>query len=246
MAYKLDLPEFLHWCEGELNGQFDAVPSYRRVHGQMVAQNRPDEWIPFVFREQELNEKLASRLVDSPAAVLEQVLHEANDDGHIYMQAPPAVQDLAVKRHQTNAAFRVRTSEIRGILDAVRNIVHEWSLKLEKSGIVGTGLSFSPVEKDKAATIHYNIGKVTGVVGPVTSSQVSIQSADGAAILENLTRTGLGPAEIEELRKIFQQLPRSQGSKKDSVLAQGFRWLMEYGPKIGAMADTVRGFLTGT
>ena len=34
-----------------------------------------------------------------------------------------------------------------GILDAVRNAILAWSLKLEADGIVGEGLSFSPKEK---------------------------------------------------------------------------------------------------
>ena len=36
------------------------------------------------------------------------------------------------------------------ILDAVRNAVLKWSLTLEAEGIIGEGMSFSPVEREKA------------------------------------------------------------------------------------------------
>jgi len=45
----------------------------------------------------------------------------------------------------------VQRSQLRGILDAVRTSVLNWSLKLEADGIVGDGMSFSPDEKKIAS-----------------------------------------------------------------------------------------------
>lgn len=59
-------------------------------------------------------------------------------------------------------------SSVSGILDAVRNMILEWCLQLEKDGILGEGMVFSGKEKETAAhsnyTINYN--------APVSHSQV--------------------------------------------------------------------------
>jgi hypothetical protein len=62
----------------------------------------------------------------------------------------------------------VSRSAVNGIIDAVRNMVLDWCLQLEKDGILGEGLVFSAKEKEVAAhsnyTINYN--------APVTHSQI--------------------------------------------------------------------------
>lgn len=59
-------------------------------------------------------------------------------------------------------------SEIAGIIDSVRNILLEWSLKLEKDGILGDGITFSKEEKEKASTVNYHIQNFSGVLGTCT------------------------------------------------------------------------------
>ena len=65
--------------------------------------------------------------------------------------------------------FVDRGSLVR-ILDAVRNIILNWSLKLEEDGILGEGLSFSDVEKAVAIGSTQN---VNNFYGPVKNSQIA-------------------------------------------------------------------------
>ena len=58
---------------------------------------------------------------------------------------------------------------MRGIIDAVRNIVLDWALKLEGDGILGDEISFSDKEKQKAANVHYTI---KNFISNVSHSQI--------------------------------------------------------------------------
>jgi hypothetical protein len=64
----------------------------------------------------------------------------------------PAAQDFLMRGYQfaVESHHHVGASSFVGILDAVRNIILEWSLKLEEQGIIGNGMSFSKGERDKA------------------------------------------------------------------------------------------------
>lgn len=69
--------------------------------------------------------------------------------------------------------LHVSRAQFRGIIDAVRNIVLDWSLKLETAGILGVGMTFSREEKVRAAhtNVSYQIGNQT-VIHTMTHSQV--------------------------------------------------------------------------
>jgi AbiTii len=50
----------------------------------------------------------------------------------------------------------IRMEDLKGVLDAVRTEILRWSMKLEKDGIVGEGMTFSAEERRIASAIHYN------------------------------------------------------------------------------------------
>jgi hypothetical protein len=61
------------------------------------------------------------------------------------------------------------------VTQAIRKIVLDWSLQLEEDGIVGEGLSFSPKEKQLAATQNYHIGTF---IGTMSNSQLQQHTQD--------------------------------------------------------------------
>ena len=62
-----------------------------------------------------------------------------------------------------------------GILDAVRNAILTWSLKLEADGIVGEGLSFSPKEKKIASEMAADLQPVVNYMTIEHMENSSIQ-----------------------------------------------------------------------
>lgn len=73
-------------------------------------------------------------------------------------------------------SLHVNASQFRRILDAVRKIVLEWSLKLEVDGILGNGMTFSGEEKARAQehSVTYNIKNI--YQGTFDYSQIQVEA----------------------------------------------------------------------
>jgi hypothetical protein len=129
-------------------------------------------------------------------------------------------------------------STIRGILDAVRNEVLRWSLELERRGVLGEGMTFSPEEKTRAAAVSYHIGTFSGVLGNVSSSQVQI--GDYGAIHGRLKLAGVPQEARNELENILDELKSAPPEKRPGLARRGMEWLVKYGPAIGSLSETIR------
>jgi hypothetical protein len=62
----------------------------------------------------------------------------------------------------------IEMSSVAGVVDSVRNIILNWSLKLEEEGILGEDLAFTSQDIVSATAI----GNVTNFYGPVEGSQI--------------------------------------------------------------------------
>ncbi len=96
------------------------------------------------------------------------------------IELPPNLSLVFGDRISAQGQLHVDQAQFAGLLDAVRNTILEWSLELEKSGIVGDGLSFSRPERERAhePNVIVNIDRVdnfSGVAG-VMSGPVSIHA----------------------------------------------------------------------
>ena len=170
VARKLSLTEAQVWIEKELSGykSGDSAPPHRLLTGQIRAWNPYHGWIPIMFGDSREATYLATCFVGQPVGELEELVKHAegnlqfpfdNETENRLMQG--MTLRLRPTRHISRAA-------VCGILDAVRNLVLDWCLQLEKDGILGEGLVFSAKEKETAAhsgyTINYN--------APVSHSQI--------------------------------------------------------------------------
>ena len=55
VARKLDIKDFEEWINSELNGytDYDKIPDYREIRGQVKAWNPYHGWIPVIIQERE-------------------------------------------------------------------------------------------------------------------------------------------------------------------------------------------------
>ena len=67
---------------------------------------------------------------------------------HSIIKSNPGCEDVALFLSQSDAV---------AIVDHVRNLVLDWALGLEKAGITGEGLAFTPKERQQAAASHVEI-----------------------------------------------------------------------------------------
>lgn len=178
VAVKLGLKDFLEWIEKELNGYRvepgGELPAYRFVAGEIKAWNPYHGWQPIIFEDLE-DAKLASkRGITSPIGELDNIT-KSKEGGDILIGLGPDAEQMIYNAIGTFTSIRFKASKsaVIGIIEAVRNIVLDWSLRLEQGGILGEGLSFSKEEHEKAggsSLIHIgNIGSFAGFIGDTSN-----------------------------------------------------------------------------
>ena len=166
IATKLDIPEFKTWIENELGGYRDCsdpngVPSYRLRSGTVMGQDPwSGRWVPIVFPTAEQNKIVAKFIFFDPVAEIETLMGRAiSDKGTVRIDFSPEQEALLRSNSQHGLMMHtrfIRVEDLKGVLDEVRTAILRWSMKLEKDGIVGEGMTFSAEEQRKASAVHYN------------------------------------------------------------------------------------------
>lgn len=201
IAVKLELYDFDRWIQFELNGypkNDDVIPKYRFVTGALKAKNPRLGWIPVVsqgkvdFNTVPMYESLASLIeikrqtttgtfcYHFPPSVTSQLLE--NSDAPCYMEI-----ELFISIHH-----------ISETIEQVKNHLLEWTLELEKKGILGENMTFNQQETMSAKTVVTPIINVYGtyVAGDVTKSQIVSGNNNSATYNEADVK-----AAIEEIKE---------------------------------------------
>jgi hypothetical protein len=194
-AEKLGLMEFSTWAKKELDGYdpSDTIPDYRHVHSEFQGWNPYYGWQPLSWTDPKKVEKLFEpRRIVTAVGLLEAA---SNEDVEPLFTLPPELKALIISLLEapTDVRCLLNQVELRGIINHVRNEVLRWSVELERTGIVGEGLSFSKQEKDKAQRVEFhfhgvqNVSNVLGDVtkgGRVTVNQQASQAVDPRALAD--------------------------------------------------------------
>lgn len=158
IAFKLNLNEFDKWIQNELNGykgEDENFPDYRQVKGTLKAKNPYRGWIPAVITDQN-NEPLfnSTPIFESISGLID--IEKKAKDGTFYYLYPPELSMKLCRYAQTLAymeiALFISTVYITEIIDKVRNLLFEWTLELERKGILGENMTFN--EKETASAKH--------------------------------------------------------------------------------------------
>lgn len=177
VAKKLGLEDSVAWISKELNGYLpdDECPSYRTLAGEVKAWNPYHGWVPVYFEDLKQANRLSKLVCRQSIAELESLLEGKSKNGIFGMPYSKDVELDLLKGigPLTRPNLQVQHSSIFRVIDAARTIVLEWALKLERDGVLGEGLSFSPEEKKIASGPAYNI---TNFFGPVEQSQIQQQT----------------------------------------------------------------------
>lgn len=208
VAVKLSLDEAVEWIELELAGyrDRDRIPDYRELRGQPKAFNPVRGWVPIMFTgDDELQGVISECKLHDSISELEYLAKGEGPLNIPFGSSHTAVLAKAFEIEPTPMALYFGRDRVVGVLDAVRNRVLDWAMELEKAGILGDGLSFSPKEKAAAnnPNVTYNIAhiaNVSGAIGPVS----------GAA---SVTSIQLNESQVGELSKLVKQI----GELKDRM-----------------------------
>jgi AbiTii len=177
VSKKLGVTQIEEWIGRELNGYPLAadLPAYREIHGQIKIWNPYHGWQPLHFGDADMGQKLSSRKIMQPVGELDSL---NTDKGGLQVSFPEHIKNRLMSGMEValEPTLHVPSSEVVGILDAVRNMILAWTLELEQNGILGEGLTFSRDEKVAASQITYQI---TNNIGSMSNSQ--LQQASPAA-----------------------------------------------------------------
>lgn len=241
VAKKLNVEEFIDWISYELNGydDFEKLPKYRKVGGQVMVHNPYYGWQPVIFSTKEDSKLMSSKNVSSPISEIENLCKNQNDNSVISYSLPDGMTKSLMKSTLGMVPyFIINESQFHGIIDSVKNIVLNWSLKLEDEGIVGEDLTFSESDKEKVSSTVYNIQNFTGVIGDVSESNVQI--GDYNSIHSSLKKFGVSKEERNELEELMDNYPKANKEEKKTLFKRGMDWLKRNGPTIGMLSETIR------
>ena len=117
----------------------------------------------------------------------------------------------------TEVQIHLSYGQVYNVVDAVRNFVLNWSLELEKAGILGTDMTFSAEEKKEAAPITQQFfAQNIGVVGNVTD-QAQVANEQNATMSFSLDVTQVRDF-AAQIRESLALLPDDERARVEPAL----------------------------
>lgn len=202
IAHKLGIKEFETWISKELNGygDRDEVPQYRHIKGEIKVWNSVHyDWEPVIFKETKYAELLSVRRCVQTIAEIENLIEKNKPSGSFQMPFGKELEEKLIEgmNIQTQITLLIQETDLVRILDTVRTIVLNWSLKLEEDGVKGEGLSFTTEEKKVAEMQSYNINNF---YGPINALQIQQQTENSIQI------SSTSPIDLELLKTFISKL----------------------------------------
>ncbi len=233
VATKLKLTDWISWCRHELYGYSGDVkiPEYRVLYGELKMFNPYNNiWMQFPNVRH-----IQSTCKQSIAEVQEM----SRSKGMIGQAVSPEVC-ASIERVITPPMLILQKTSLVGILDAVRNTILDWTLRLEADGVLGEGMTFSQHEKTTVMKneTNYHIGTFSGVLGNVSGGNVQI--GDYNQIEAQLKSAKIPSKERKVLRELMDELPKASPDKRPGIVARGVAWTVHNAVRLGALSDSIR------
>lgn len=179
IAYKLNLKEFDEWVTNELNGYKSnrKVPQYRKVRGVLKGLNVVHGWQPVIIENSKIENMLCERTLLNPISYLVSLVSNNTNDVSITFSgdAQEMFNEWVGTGFPTHFKLQIAHSAVESIIEIVKNNILEWTLKLEREGIVGEDMLFNEKEKESAQniqqTIHYYLGETNVINGNTDKMQ---------------------------------------------------------------------------
>jgi len=143
--------------------------------------------------------------------------------------------------------------QVWGVVEAVRNLLLNWSLELEKAGVLGEEMSFTDAEKAEASTVTQqfiiqNVGVLGNVSGSakVSNEQTATTSLDAAAVRDFADQAMRNLSSLpEEIRRELEPLIKEIHSELSQKRPDAAR-LREYLTSAKTIAEGALGNLAAS
>lgn len=184
IARKLKLSEFESWINSELSGYGPQkkIPDYRRVKGSVKFWNPYHGWCPVIFQDPSEGEMYSFRNIGQTIAELENIAYDKEGTSR-HIPFPQDTERQLCKSleagFETKISLICPNTELIRIIEQVRNVILNWTLKLEEEGIVGEGMTFTAQEADSAQGTPQ---AVNNFYGPVHNPQIQQSNASAVQV----------------------------------------------------------------
>lgn len=218
IASKLSLLEFENWIDQELNGyQYNNAPEYRKVRGLMRA-HYCNAWIPVQMNEK-LESKICEQYMTQPISTILEYANE-KESGSLRLYPGAEMQNALNKLYDlplgAEFALQIESGAVKAIIEAVKNALLNWTLELEKKGIIGQDLTFSTEEKEVAKEMSTSVtnyyGQTNIISAPIENMQLISGNNNQAAIDINI-----GKELLSELKTKINEEPISEKNKSEAL-----------------------------
>jgi hypothetical protein len=173
IAKKLKIDEFKTWIENELKGYDKDIelPDYRHVSGEARGWNPYQGWVQVIFSDPKRGETLSRTRSTQSIAEIERLILGGASDETFHMPFSQKIQRAICESIglDTQITLFISNTSLIKIIETVRTIVLNWTLKLEEDGILGEGFSFTEKEQKGINTAHQVI---TNFYGPMQGTQI--------------------------------------------------------------------------
>lgn len=107
-------------------------------------------------------------------------IYDNSSNGRAVLQFGASMNQFLAKLcdFTTKYALMIGVNQIYNIMEKVRNIVLDWSITLEDSGILGDGLQFTDKEKEIANTTATINNYTNNFYGDVKNTQIQQDTKD--------------------------------------------------------------------
>jgi hypothetical protein len=220
MAVKLNLADALVWIDAELDGymekSFEDLPAYRRLSGEWVGLSPYSGWQTIHFDTPDFAEWATRAPIGLSIAALENELgdRKSGGKGAVSFLGQQELRSKFVREFRLREArLEVPQAQVWAIVDRVRSLVLDWTLELEKAGVLGHGLQFTPKEKVAASVTKNYFIQNAGVVGDVSGGNVqNSQTATANINVDMLTDI------VAQVRPLLDRLPKATADELAPVL----------------------------
>lgn len=233
IARKLKVKEFEEWVTLELNGysriKREDIPKYRRINAQLEGILPYSNWIPIEFESDEITKLVTQPEVNSTITEIDSL---SKDESQFLIWKLTTNKKMIISEwvQEEVEDFRLifPKQQFKTIVNTVRNIILEWTIRLEEDGILGEGILFSDKEKQEANKHNYTVNNFYGNTSGVqiqqhtqNSSQTQINEVDLekiesfiSTLQQNISNIELDNSSKRNIEKEIEKISKQLGSSK--------------------------------
>lgn len=250
VAAKLDQDDAIKWIDLELHGykrcKLSDLPEYRLLTGELQAWNPYHGWVPVGFPagKAQLKDNMSKAPIGQSIGALEAAYKNQENADILTFPLSPKLRDYFSEALSPpmDVSLHLGPDAPVQILDAVRNAILEWSLELEKAGILGEGLSFSMEDKKKAQSVTQNFfAQNIGHIGDL-SDQAATTISQTSSGVQNIDQRKLDNF-IGQAKQAVPLLPQDMQGEIEILLSQLEG--EDAKPRIKKSLDSIKNILEG-